>query len=70
MYKVIFEEWHGGKYGKPSVYEAIVIPSKFKNGKMKKTDFEVVEITETLQRGYSYGNAATSQRIIKVIGEV
>ena len=67
--KAIIQEYNGGKYGRMGEYVAIIKPCFFKNGKIIRSQFEVVETLETLKKGYRYGNATYSERIGTIIIE-
>jgi hypothetical protein len=65
--KAIIEEYNGGKYGRPGEYIAVVEPAFFKNGKIKKTGFNVIQLIEITKSGYGYGNATHAERIKTVL---
>lgn len=67
--KAIIETYSGGRYGRSGEYIAIVEPQFFKNGNMKKTNFNVVETLETIKKGYRHHCANYSERIYKVMNE-
>lgn len=60
-------EWNGGNYGRSGQYVAIIEPEYFKNGKMKKTGFKVIEHLETIKNGNRYNGALHSESIGEII---
>lgn len=65
----LIETYSGGKYGRPGEYIAIVEPQFFKNGKMKKSNFKVIQVLETIKKGYHHHCANYSERIAKVMND-
>ena len=70
LLKVRYTTYNGGRYGKNGEYIAIIKPRYFANGNIKKQDFEVVEILETIRKEYGYGNCNHSKSIKEIIAEV
>lgn len=72
LLKVRFTTYNGGRYGKTGEYIAIIKPVYKSNGEIKKTDFEIVEILQTIKKGYGYGygNAVTAHSIKEILGEI
>lgn len=62
--------YNGGRYGRPDEFIAIIKPEYFKNGKIKKTDFTIIEELERIKKGYNYGGIAASSAVISEILEV
>lgn len=66
--KAIIEEYNGGRYGRKGKYLAIIKPEFFKNGKIIRSNFKVIERLETIKKGYAAsGNAIHSERIGSII---
>lgn len=70
LLKVKFTTWNGGKKGKGGEYIAIIKPRYFANGNIKKSDFAVVKILETIKKEYRHSNANHTQSIKQIYGEV
>lgn len=68
--KALIKCYSGGKYGRIGEYIAIVEPKFFKNGNMIKTGFHVVEILETIKKGYHFPTARYTESIAEVLEEV
>lgn len=64
------EVFNGGRYGKPEIFKALIEPSYFNNGKMKKTDFTIVKRLETIKKGYNFNNIARNSMRIGDIEDV
>lgn len=58
-------EWNGGRNGTPGEYIAIVCPRLGKNGKELKTAPKVLEIIDTIKKGYNYGGLCAKTITIK-----
>ena len=68
--KAVIEEYNGGRYGRKGEYVAIIKPEFFKNGKIIRSNFKVIERLETIKKGYAAsGNATHSERIGSIIIE-
>ena len=59
--------YNGGKWGKMERYAAEIAPQYFKNGKMKRSGFRVINRVETLQKGYRSQGAAQSESITAIL---
>lgn len=53
----------GGQYGRSGEYIARIIPRYFKNGKMVKSDFQIIEVLEVIKKGYHYPTARYEEKI-------
>lgn len=63
-------EFNGGYWGRPGEYIADLAPQYFKNGNVKKTDFNVVNpnTIERIKKGYRANcNASHSESIIEIM---
>lgn len=58
-------ERNGGRNGTPGEYIAIVCPRLGKNGKELKTAPKVLEIIDTIKKGYNYGGLCAKTITIK-----
>lgn len=65
--KARIKTYNGGKFGKSGEYVAIIIPKYFKNGNLKKSDFEVVEVLEIIKKDYGYKTATHSETIAEIL---
>ena len=61
------KEFNGGRYGKTGEYIAEIKPEYFKNGNIKRSVFTVLDIKETIKKGYGYGNASKAWQIVSII---
>lgn len=65
----LIKEYNGGRYGTMGVSVARVEPTFFKNGKIKKMHFHIVEELKTLKKGYGYGNCVHTEVIDRILSE-
>ena len=63
----IINEYNGGKWGRSGQYAAIIKPHYFKNGNIKRQSFTVVEVVETIKKGYGYGGCNHSESICAIL---
>ena len=62
--RVKVQEFVTGRYGKCGEFIADVKLKYFKNGKVKKTDFELVKIVETIKDSHGFGKR--TMRILEI----
>lgn len=65
--KARIQTFNSGSKGRSGEYIAIVKPQLFKSGKMKKTQFEVVEILETTRKEWGAHGCHHSETIAEVL---